>query len=183
MTSKSFSEVKNLTQLNLEEFMEKIESPNECTMSTIISGLKSNIFGQFSGSLLDVKLTVTDLTYQIVSIITKHNILCLRFLQLFEVMKNSDMNHLPDALDSDVGCLLALLDASFNFDSDDKKIVSDRMQEIRTVVDNRGYNLLMVAVETTLIEADSPFPFEINTQMLEDEQTKKVYAKIEDCEV
>lgn len=139
---KNFTEILVKPKITVDEF----NSENMCNMQLLVTALRSNLFGSFTGSLLDVRLDISIERSAALDKFACSNALCHRFLMLFS-------QHRLPRLDTILASLTfngdesfkALLD--FPFDSKNKLVKNKYQEDVLNSIDQAGRNLLMIAIE------------------------------------
>ncbi|KAG5667846.1 hypothetical protein PVAND_015815 [Polypedilum vanderplanki] len=145
--------ITNVSKIFIEEFRE-----SEFSFELMLRALRSNYCGKFNGKLLETQLSVAPLDDEwrlIYLAVLSNNLLCIRFLQLFEnflaSIDNFSINLLQSAVQScDYDSLLALFDLNFESQKEMKLKINKKLLNIK---DENGFNLLMIAVDSKNVDA------------------------------
>lgn len=156
--------VENLMNITSEGLIKKMKTSIDCNIVALIQALKSKLLGEYSGSLVNAKLVKcksNQLRNEITSLAAKHNVLCFLFLKLFEdELDDSIQLTMVELLKEDktenifalINFPLKMYDDETNFHLSTK----DRKLVLKTK-DERGYNLLMIAVDRNNIDVVKAF--------------------------
>lgn len=142
----------NITEVSIAEFQ---RSP--FSFELLLRALHSNHCGKFNGKLLQTQLDVAPVEEQwrlIYLAVLSNNLLCIRFLMIFEnflaSIDNFSINLIQNAVQNcDYDGMLALFDLNFDTQREVKPRVDKKLLNVK---DENGFNLLMIAVDSGNIE-------------------------------
>lgn len=149
-----FVATQTIKLLTEEEFKKDLKSESPCTLVTIFNALHSNLFGEFTGNLVDIKLDKQKLEPLIEEGI-KLGTLCIRFLNLFveKIGEGFWMKLLECSLkNASSSNFLALLDLPFSL-SHSEPVLSYDQQNILNAKYKNEFNLLEFVIHQNNFDA------------------------------